>query len=76
MNEANSPSWSEAIQDFFSDLKTAASETRNNDKSEQQHGNGDKEILGSCLPSGSGEMENQYVGALVADIHNILVSEG
>lgn len=64
MNEANSVSWSEAIQDYFRDLKTTMAIS----PSSEHGGSGESEK--------AIEVEGQYAGALVADIHNILVHGG
>ncbi|CAM9860290.1 unnamed protein product [Scytosiphon promiscuus] len=69
VNEANSVSWSEAIQDFFQDLKT----TMGTPSSPQGDASGES---GESGRDGRVEVENQYAGALVADIHNILVNGG
>lgn len=111
MNEANSPAWSEAIQDFFSDFKKTGHEssgtttTTNNSDNKDGVGNkndnpgdddrvstpspslsssspplvaGADDIIGkkSWSPADKSEMENRYMGALVADIHNVLTHGG
>ncbi|CBN75354.1 fructose 1,6-bisphosphatase [Ectocarpus siliculosus] len=65
VNEANSVSWSEAIQDYFQDLKT----TMATPPSSADGG-------GGGVDEEAAEVENQYAGALVADIHNVLVNGG
>ncbi|CAM9743929.1 unnamed protein product [Ectocarpus sp. 4 AP-2014] len=65
VNEANSVSWSEAIQDYFQDLKT----TMATPPSSADGG-------GGGIDEEAAEVENQYAGALVADIHNVLVNGG
>lgn len=65
MNEANSVSWSEAIQDYFQDLKT----TMATPPSSADGG-------GGGIDEEAAEVQNQYAGALVADIHNVLVNGG
>ncbi|CAN0433894.1 unnamed protein product [Ectocarpus sp. 12 AP-2014] len=65
VNEANSVSWSEAIQDYFQDLKTTMATPLSS-----ADGGGDG------IDEETAEVENQYAGALVADIHNVLVNGG
>lgn len=64
MNEANSVSWSEAIQDYFQDLKTTMATPPSS-----ADGGGD-------IDEEAAEVENKYAGALVADIHNVLINGG
>ena len=65
MNEANSPSWSEAIQDYFRDLKTNMANDDDDDDDDP-----------TSQAARGRDVENQYAGALVADIHNILIHGG
>lgn len=73
MNEANSPSWSEAIQDYFRDLKTNMANDDNNDDDNDENDDNDPS---SQTATPGGDVENQYAGALVADLHNILIHGG
>lgn len=68
VNEANSVSWSEAIQDYFRDLKTTMANSPSSSPSSDDGGGGEDEK--------AVEVEGQYAGALVADIHNVLVHGG
>ena len=61
MNEANSPTWPEAIQEYFGDLKVEMK--KENEES-------------SSAKTPSRDVENLYAGALVADVHNILNNGG
>lgn len=72
VNEANSVSWSEAIQDYFEDLKTKMLSR----KDDVDGGNTDSEVVSPRRKTPSDTVENQYAGALVADIHNILFHGG
>lgn len=72
VNEANSVSWSEAIQDYFRDLKTTMATSPSpslpsSDGGDDGGGGESEKVV---------EVEGQYAGALVADIHNILVHGG
>lgn len=67
VNEANFPTWSEAIQDYFLDLKKPPAETSIESST-------DSPLWPPPAPTQG--MENQYTGALVADVHNVLTHGG
>lgn len=71
VNEANSPSWSGAIQDYFLDLKTSMANDEDEDDDDDEEDPSSQDTRG-----GGSDVENQYAGALVADIHNILINGG
>lgn len=74
VNEANSVSWSEAIQDYFQDLKKVmAAPSPSSSPTAGRYSSGDEE---SGESEEKKEVEGQYAGALVADIHNILIHGG
>lgn len=79
VNEANSPSWPEAIQDFFLDFKTSggsSSGSAGHPPSPDSDAGSHPSSTAPSATAGEGRLENQYVGALVADVHNILIHGG